>query len=244
LIPLRDTVRSRTFPIATVTLIAANLLVFVQELRVSPAFLERVFFAYGLVPERFMHWGDIGGSPLSLWRLLPLVTCLFLHGGWLHLLGNLLYLWIFGDALEDRLGHGRFVAFYLACGIAAGLAQCLFDPASPVPTVGASGAIAGVLGAYLVSYPRAKIVTFIPIFFLPWIVEVPAVVFLAVWFLAQLGSGLLSMGRDLNGGVAWWAHVGGFLAGIALVLLLPPSAAGVRARPDSRPSSPAPGPTA
>ncbi len=221
MIPLRDTVRSRSFPIATVTLIAANLLVFTRELSASPAFLEKILFAYGLVPERFMQWVAIGGSPLSLWRLLPLVTCMFLHGGWLHLLGNLLYLWVFGDNVEDRLGHVRFFAFYLLCGIAAGLLQCLFDPASPVPTIGASGAIAGVLGAYLVSFPRARIMTFIPIFFLPWIVEIPAVVFLAVWFLAQFGSGLLSMGRDLNGGVAWWAHVGGFLAGMILAVILP-----------------------
>jgi membrane associated rhomboid family serine protease len=221
LIPLRDTVRSRSFPIATVSLIAANLILFVQELRAPPELLDRILFAYGLVPERFSQWGALGGSPLSVWRLLPLVTCMFLHGGWLHLLGNMLYLWIFGDNVEEHLGHGRFILFYVACGVAAGLLQCWFLPSSPVPTIGASGAIAGILGAYIVLYPRAKIVTFIPIFFLPWIVEIPAVFFLAFWFLAQLLSGLSSMGRDLNGGIAWWAHVGGFIAGMGLILLVP-----------------------
>ena len=221
MIPLRDTVRSRSFPVATVSLIAANFILFIQELRSSPQLLERIIFAYGLVPERFTHWSDPGGSPLSPWRLLPLVTCMFLHGGWLHLLGNMLYLWIFGDNVEDRLGSGRFVAFYLSCGVAAGLLQCWFDPDSPLPTIGASGAIAGVLGAYLLLFPRAKVMTFIPVLFLPWIVELPALLFLGVWFLAQLASGFFSLGRDLNGGVAWWAHVGGFLAGMLLVAILP-----------------------
>jgi membrane associated rhomboid family serine protease len=223
MIPLRDTATTKSFPSATVALIGANFLLFIQELRASPDFLQRIIFAYGLVPDQFMHWVQLGGSPLSLARVLPLVTSMFLHGGWLHLLGNMLYLWIFGDVVEDRLGHGRFVAFYLVCGIAAGLLQCFFDPESPVPTVGASGAIAGVLGAYLMTSPRAKIMTFVPVFFIPWIIEIPAVVFLILWFAAQVISGLFSMGRALNGGVAWWAHVGGFVAGMLLVMIVPKS---------------------
>ena len=221
MIPLRDTVRSRSFPAVTVALILANLLVFIQELRAGPALLERIVFAYGLIPERFSHWTQAGGGALSPLRWLPLLTSVFLHGGWLHLLGNLLYLWIFGDNVEDRLGHFRFLGFYLLCGVCAGVLQCWFDPNSPVPTIGASGAIAGVLGAYLVSFPRARVLTFVPVFFIPWIVEIPAVVFLIAWFGMQLLAGLFIQGRELNGGVAWWAHVGGFVAGMLLAWTMP-----------------------
>jgi membrane associated rhomboid family serine protease len=216
-IPLRDTQRSRTLPLVTVGLIALNLLVFFEQLRAGPL-AERLILSYGLVPARLVHWSELGGPPGAL-RFLPLLTSQFLHGGWLHLLGNLLYLWIFGDNVEDRLGHARFLVFYLVCGVAAGLAQVWADPSSPVPTVGASGAIAGVLGAYLVSYPKARVLTFVPIFFLPWLVEVPAVVFLALWFLTQVAMAVTGLGRELTGGVAWWAHIGGFVAGALLVNL-------------------------
>jgi len=201
MIPIRDTQRSRTLPLVTEGLIALNLLVFFEQLRAGPL-AERLILAYGLVPARLVHWDELGGPPGVL-RLLPLFTSQFLHGGWLHLLGNLLYLWIFGDNVEDRLGHLKFLLFYLACGAAAGLAQVFADPSSPVPTVGASGAIAGVLGAYLVSYPRARVLTFVPIFFLPWLVEIPAVVFLVLWFLTQVLMGLAGLGREVTGGVAW-----------------------------------------
>jgi membrane associated rhomboid family serine protease len=216
-IPLRDTQRSRTLPLVTVGLLALNLLVFLEQLRAGPL-AERLILAYGLVPARLVHWSELGGPP-GFARFLPLLTSQFLHGGWLHLLGNLLYLWIFGDNVEDRLGHARFLVFYLACGVAAGLAQVWADPSSPVPTVGASGAIAGVLGAYLVSYPKARVLTFVPIFFLPWLIEVPAVVFLALWFLTQVAMAVTGLGRELTGGVAWWAHIGGFIAGALLVNL-------------------------
>ena len=221
MIPLRDTIRSRTFPIVTVGLLLLNALVFFQQLRAGPLG-ERLVFAYGLVPGRLVHWDELGG-PSGVARWLPLVTSQFLHGGFLHLAGNMLYLWIFGDNVEDRLGHGRFLLFYLLCGVAAGLTQVGFDPSSPIPTVGASGAIAGVLGAYLVSFPRARVLTFVPVFFIPWLVEIPAVVFLVLWFGMQVLSGLASFGRELTGGVAWWAHVGGFVTGIALVWALAPS---------------------
>ena len=148
---------------------------------------------------------------------------MFWHGGWLHLIGNMLYLWIFGDNVEDRLGHLRFLFFYVAAGAAAGLTHVALSPGSVLPTVGASGAIAGVLGAYLVTYPRSRVLTFVPVFFLPWFVEIPAVVYLVFWFLMQLLEGFGSLGTPMEtGGVAVWAHVGGFVAGVILIKLLQP----------------------
>ena len=221
LIPLRDTARSSTAPVVTVALIAINVLVFLHETALGPH-LERFVFAYGLVPARFVHWP---GDPLDPARFLPLFTSMFWHGGWLHLLGNMLYLWIFGDNVEDKLGHGRFLIFYLLGGLGAALVETAFAPESRLPTIGASGAIAAVLGAYLVSFPRSRVLTFIPIFFLPWFVEIPAVVYLAGWFAVQIASGFVSLNSPESGGTAWWAHVGGFVAGIVLVKLL------ARARP-------------
>jgi membrane associated rhomboid family serine protease len=147
---------------------------------------------------------------------------MFLHGGWLHMLGNMLYLYIFGDNVEDTLGHGTFLGFYLACGVASFAVQILFQPASAVPNLGASGAIAGVLGAYFVRFPRARIVTLLPLFVVFTLVEIPAVVFLGLWFLFQFLSGAASLGRvsAASGGVAWWAHIGGFVAGAVLMTAL------------------------
>lgn len=228
MIPLRDTVRSRRFPLVTVAILLVNVAVFVQELRAGPA-MERLIRAYGLVPARLTLWVEAGGAPLDPARFLPILTSMFFHGGIAHLLGNLLFLWIFADNVEDRLGRGRFLAFYLLCGLAAGLAQVSLDPGSTVPMVGASGAIAGVLGAYLVSYPRARVLTLVPLFFIPWLIEVPAVVFLLLWFATQVLAGLSSLSMEVTGGTAWWAHVGGFLAGVALVVLMAPARRG-RAR--------------
>jgi membrane associated rhomboid family serine protease len=211
MIPLRDTQRSRTIPFVTVFLIALNVLAFYEQLRAGRQ-SDHLVLAYGLVPARLTHWVELGGPP-GLLRFLPLLTSQFLHGGWLHLLGNLLYLWIFGDNVEDRFGHARYLVFYLFCGVVAGLAQVWADPDSPVPTIGASGAIAGVLGAYVVSFPRSKVLTFVPIFFLPWLVQIPAVFFLGLWFATQVLMGLAQTGHEFTGGVAWWAHVGGFLIG-------------------------------
>ena len=202
----------------TLALIAVNVLVFLHEVALGP-YLETFVHAYGLIPGRLVFWP---GDPLDPARFLPLLTSMFWHGGWAHLLGNMLFLWIFGDAVEDRLGHFRYAGFYLLGGIAAALTQVALSPNSALPTVGASGAIAAVLGAYLVSFPRAKVVAFVPIFFLPWFVEIPAVVYLILWFLMQLLSGVLALGVPEAGGIAWWAHVGGFLAGILLVKLLEP----------------------
>jgi membrane associated rhomboid family serine protease len=203
-IPLRDTIPSTRLPLVNYALIVANVAVFVHEASLGARF-EAFVRAWGLVPSEF--------SPATL------ATSMFLHGSWLHLLGNMLYLYIFGDNVEDRLGHARYAAFYLLCGAGAGAAQALTDPASTVPMVGASGAIAGVSGAYLLFFPRARVVTLVPIFLFLHVIEIPAVFFLVVWFLWQLGSGVATLGaaaRGDVGGVAFWAHVGGFVAGMIL----------------------------
>lgn len=212
MIPLRDTIPSSRVPLVNYLLIAANLGVFLYEVSLGerlPPFLER----HALIPARFL--GD--GLP-SFRELLTPVTAMFLHGGWMHVLGNLLYLYIFGDNVEDTFGHGRYLLFYLACGVASFAVQIAFQPASAVPNVGASGAIAGVLGAYFFLFPRARVVTLLPLFVFFTVVEIPAVVFLGLWFLIQILSGTVSLGRAAAaGGVAWWAHVGGFVAGIVLL---------------------------
>ncbi|HEY2030343.1 MAG TPA: rhomboid family intramembrane serine protease [Myxococcales bacterium] len=220
MIPLRDTQRSRTAPVVVVSLVVINCLVFLHEAALGP-YLPHFVFAYGLVPLRFTTWQ---GGPLDAARFLPLLTSMFWHGGWLHLLGNMLYLWVFGDNVEDRLGHVRFLVFYLVCGALAGLTQVALDPYSRLPTVGASGAIAGVLGAYLVAFPRAKVITW-PFFFIP----IPAFIYLVIWFVAQLFDGLGSLGAPTQGGgVAVWAHIGGFIAGAILMKLLAPRRLTVR----------------
>ena len=226
MIPLRDTIPSRTAPVVTVALIAVNVLVFLHETALGP-YLPQFIEHYGLVPYVFVHWGERFGTPVDPARFLPLFTSMFWHGGWGHLLGNMLYLWIFGDNVEDRLGHGRFLLFYVGCGLIAALTQVALSPESTLPTVGASGAIAGVLGAYLISFPRSRVLTL----FFVWLIEVPAVAYLAFWFVLQLLSGVASLGEpDGMGGVAWWAHVGGFVAGIVGVAVISPPARPPRVR--------------
>jgi membrane associated rhomboid family serine protease len=217
-IPLRDTIPSRTAPVVTVALIAVNVIVFLHEAALGP-YLERFVFAYGLVPKRLVHWP---GDPLDPARFLPLFTSMFWHGGWLHLIGNMLYLWIFGDNVEDRLGHLRFLVFYVVAGAAAGITHVVLSPTSNLPTVGASGAIAGVLGAYIVLFPRARVTTLIPIFVFITIREIPAILVLGFWFVLQLFVGVASVGAttDVTGGVAVFAHIGGFIAGMILIVLM------------------------
>ena len=203
--PLRDVIPSRTTPVVTVALIGLNTLAFVYQLSLGERVNEFVF-TWGLVPATF-SW-------------LALVSSMFLHGGILHFAGNMLYLWIFGDNVEDRMGHGRFLTFYLLCGAAAALAQTYTNPESLVPMVGASGAIAGVMGAYFVLYPHSRIVTLVPIFLFIQILEIPAIFFLGIWFLMQFVNGLGSIAVTADGGgVAFWAHVGGFVAGFIGVLI-------------------------
>ncbi len=207
MIPLRDTIPTRRVPVVTWTLIAVNLVVFLFELAQTPEDLTRLFQTRGLVPARLAQLGRYGG-------LSTLVTSTFLHGGFFHLLSNMWTLWIFGDNVEDRMGPGRYLAFYLGCGVAAGAIHALFDPASVVPTIGASGAIAGVLGAYFMLFPLARVVTLVPIVIWPLFIEVPAFFFLGFWFLSQLLSGGLAAAGVASEAIAWWAHIGGFVAGV------------------------------
>jgi membrane associated rhomboid family serine protease len=207
MIPLRDIVPSRTTPIVTIALIVANVLVFLYELTLGRAANDFTLY-FGLVPAAF-SW-------------VTVFTSMFLHGGLFHVAGNMLYLWIFGDNVEDRMGHGRFLVFYLLCGTAAALAQTITAPDSVVPMVGASGAIAGVMGAYFVLYPKSRIVTLVPLFFFFQIIEVPAIFFLGIWFVMQFLSGVGSIVTATGartGGVAFWAHVAGFVAGVSGVIV-------------------------
>jgi membrane associated rhomboid family serine protease len=222
-IPLRDSVPRRTIPFTNNLLIALNAGVFLVQLAAGDALPEFVA-RWAFIPDRLFHPSAWGVSPA--FGLLTIFSAMFLHGGFLHIAGNMLYLWIFGDNVEDALGHVRYLLFYLASGTAASLLQALFQPASGIPNVGASGAIAGVLGAYFVLYPRARVVTLVPLFFLFPLVEVPAGLYLLFWFLMQFWMGsanLSSAGRHAGaGGVAWWAHVGGFVTGVLLVLVFRP----------------------
>jgi len=209
MIPLRDVIPSRTFPIFTTALIVLNSVAFVFEQSLSPTALEEFIRTYGVVPVRL--------------EAIAVLTSMFLHGGWLHFLGNMLYLWIFGDNVEDRLGHGRFVVFYLMCGAAAAVAHVLMNPTSTIPTIGASGAIAGVMGAYFVLYPNSRVLALVPLIVIWEIIEVPAILFLGLWFLMQFFQGVGSMAAKAGieaGGVAFWAHIAGFVVGMAGVIVL------------------------
>ena len=230
MLPIRDTVPHRHLPWVTWLLIAANVAVFAFELSLAPAELHDLFLLCGVVPARYTEALFAQRHGLPVGDLWPFLTSTFLHGGWLHLIANLWTLSIFGDNVEDRLGPLRYLAFYVLAGLVAAVAHVASDPGSGLPVIGASGAIAGVMGAYFVSFPRARVVTLIPIFFWPVFVELPAIVFLGLWFLLQFQSGALARAGDAAaGGVAWWAHVGGFLAGIPLLWLLLPRRARRRA---------------
>jgi membrane associated rhomboid family serine protease len=219
-IPLRDSTPSGSVPYVTISIIVLNSVVWLYEVSLGPAVSDFIL-QYGLIPVRFLHpyrfhTGAVEGA------LTPLFSSIFMHGGWMHIIGNMWFLWIFGDNIEDRLGHARFAFFYLLCGVGAALIQVIFHPASKIPMVGASGAISGVLGAYLVSYPTARIYTLFIFFFIVRFVEIPAFVYLLLWFLFQLISGAaeLGAGREI-GGVAYWAHMGGFIVGIFLLWIMP-----------------------
>jgi membrane associated rhomboid family serine protease len=222
-IPVRDSIRSRRFPVATVGIIALNVLVFVHQSTLSQQRLSLFYLRYGVVPlqfsllPRFLLGGrlDVVGHILG-----TLVSGMFLHGNLLHLLGNMLYLWVFGDNVEDRLGSVRYGIFYVLVGAAGTLAHIGFDPNSATPLVGASGAIAGVLGAYFISFPRARVLALVPIFFFLHLAEVPAIIFLLFWFVLQLINGLGALATGPADVVAWWAHIGGFAAGIILMRLM------------------------
>jgi membrane associated rhomboid family serine protease len=213
MIPLRDNNPRRTVPVVTYVLVAANILAFLWELSLGRN-LDQALFQVAFIPARYWLPGNWG------FDLLTIVVSMFLHGGLLHIGSNMLYLWIFGDNIEDRLGHGLYLVFYLLCGVGATLAHAIFSPGSRLPAIGASGAIAGVLGAYILLYPHARVMTIIPIFFFITIRELPAIVILGLWFVLQLFSGVGSLGvpdaQDM-GGVAYFAHIGGFVTGLAMI---------------------------
>jgi membrane associated rhomboid family serine protease len=213
--PIRNAVPSRYPPLVTWALITVNCVIFFGEASLGPEELDWLLSQFALIPARYT---DADGG-LSLATALPFVTNMFLHGGWLHLILNMWTLWLFGPTVEDRLGPGRYLLFYLACGVLASVAHVAFNPGSPFPALGASGAIAGVLGCYLRLFPLARVVVMIPILFFPFFFEVPALFFAGFWFLMQLLQGtmdLLAPSAGGGGGVAWWAHVGGFVAGFVL----------------------------
>lgn len=217
MIPLRDSTRSRSFPWLTIIIIFLNLYIFFRQTILSGPELEQFILRYALVPAhltaQFQEFSWLGlFSP-------PLFTSFFLHGSWFHVIFNMLYLWIFGDNIEDKLGKARFLVFYVLAGVLANLAHVLIDPTSPIPLVGASGAIAGVLGAYAITFPRARITSIIFVLFFFTIRDIPAVYFLLFWFVVQVFNGVTSLGL-MGNTVAWWAHIGGFLSGIILMLLL------------------------
>ena len=206
MIPIRDEIKTHRTPIVNYALVVINVLVFLWMF-LNSGNLESIYYEYALIPSNFLNGIDLGD-------VKDVFTSMFMHGGWMHLIGNMLYLWIFGVNIEDRLGHIGYLIFYLAGGIAAALLQTLISPSSQIPMVGASGAIAGVLGAYLVMYPNSRVYTFIPIGFYARVRLVPAVVVLGLWFLLQLISGVGSLGALDQGGTAYFAHIGGFIFGL------------------------------
>lgn len=216
--PLRDSVRTRTYPWVNYTLIGLNVAVFLVEVSAGDLAWD-LLNLFAVVPTRVLDvrvWFATAG-----WPLVTLVTSTFFHGSWAHLIGNMLYLWVFGDNIEDLLGHGRYVVFYLLCGVLANIAHIFANPTSPSLTIGASGAVAGVLGAYLLSFPRARILTLFPLGFFVPAVPIAASVYLAFWFIVQLASGLAPIWvRDMTQTVAFWAHISGFLSGFALIRLM------------------------
>jgi membrane associated rhomboid family serine protease len=218
--PIRDSNPSGTFPYVTIIIIAANVLVWFYELALGQR-VDRFITEYGLTPIRFVYFHRFAGG-LTDNALVPLITSIFMHGGWMHIIGNMWFLWIFGDNIEDRLGHFRYLIFYFLCGIGAALIHVLSDPTSRIPTIGASGAISGVLGAYLVSFPHAKVHTLLILFVIIKFVELPAFLFLIFWFVFQFiqGAAQLAGGQDM-GGTAYWAHMGGFVVGIVLLRIMP-----------------------
>ena len=209
-IPLKDLNPRRTFPIANVTLILANIAVFIYELSLPTNAFKAFVMSNATIPARFPAW--LSGHALPQVAFLPLLTSMFLHSGFLHLAGNMLFLYIFGDNVEDAYGHFGYLLFYLVCGIGSGLMHVAFNFNSTVPALGASGAISGVMGAYAILYPGSRVLTLVFVFLVP----IPAVIILGYWFVLQFLSGVSSLGAAASGGVAWWAHVGGFLLGMLI----------------------------
>ena len=217
MIPIRTTAPTRYPPFVTWALIAVNCAVFFIQLSLTPPELEEFLLRFALIPARYSLPLAYGQSGFTLADYIPFVTMMFLHGGWLHLIFNMWTLWLFGPAVEDRMGPGRYLLFYLGCGIAASLAQMASDPFSAVPAVGASGAIAGVLGCTMSLFPLSRVIVVVPILFVPLFFELHTVVYVGIWFLIQVLQGTLALLQPMEGGgVAWWAHIGGFVAGLLI----------------------------
>jgi len=210
LIPIKDSVRPRSFPFVNTALIFLNILVFAYQLTLDPVALRELYTSLGVVPARLGLFDE------------TLITATFLHGGWAHIIGNMLYLWVFGDNVEDRLGHTRYLFFYLLAGVAANFGHALANPLSPIPTIGASGAVAGVLGAYFLLFPRSRVLALVPLGFFLQLAEVPAVLFLFLWFVLQLLNGVANLGapNTMAQGIAWWSHISGFAVGFLFIMLL------------------------
>lgn len=207
--PLYDTARSHRFPLVNLTLIAANTLTFLYELQMGPDALQQFLSTWGLIPAHLL------ADPTNAWNTI--YSSMFLHGGWFHIINNMWVLFIFGDNVEARMGGFRYLLFYLLSGTAAGLLQTYILPSSQAPMIGASGAVAGVLGAYLVLFPRSRVASLVPILFIFTVVEIPAFIYLLFWFLSQLYSGLFAIQGGGGSGIAWWAHIGGFTFGLIMV---------------------------
>jgi len=225
-LPLTDHIRRRSFWFVTLAIIIANVWVFFFELARGPS-INRLVFVFGIVPARYVTRYGLANLTVAGF-LIPVFASMFLHGGWLHLLGNMLFLFVFGRSVEDRFGHFKFLCLYLLSGLAGAILHIALNAGSRLPTIGASGAIAGVLGAYFVSFPRARITTLIPLIFFFWTFELPAILLLGYWFLIQFVTGyqMLAIQSATGGGVAWWGHVGGFVMGLFLALAFRPAKRG------------------
>jgi membrane associated rhomboid family serine protease len=217
MIPLKDRNPTKLFPYVNIAIIAINVCVFAYEVSLGSG-IEGLIQSLAVIPADITS--SMTGHAFSLRPFRGMFTSMFLHAGWLHLGGNMLYLWVFGDNIEDKLGHARYVIFYLVCGLISSGLYIYVDPHSTVPTIGASGAISGVLGAYLLLFPKARVLTVIPIFIFLQFIELPALIVLGFWFVLQFFSGLASLGYQTAeaGGIAWWAHIGGFVSGFILIL--------------------------
>lgn len=219
LFPLYDENPTKSFPWVTFSLIIVNVLVFLYELSLQSAGkLPQFFQTAALIPYEITHVVKLTPGVTNI-GILSIFTSMFMHAGWLHIIVNMWYLWVFGNNVEDSLGHIKYLFFYLLCGIGGGIGHIIAQPNSPVPTVGASGAIAGVLAGYLILFPTARIVTILPIFIFIQIVRVPAILLIGIWIMIQIVSGMGSLSSQASGGTAWFAHVGGFVTGIILILL-------------------------
>jgi len=216
-IPYKDDNPTTTFPFVTIGIIVLNIVVFLYQIT-SPSGTERLVFAYGAIPHYIISFDKV--QPIH--PVLTVFTAMFMHGGIFHLAGNMLYLWIFGNNIEDKLGHVRFIVFYIFCGITAAYAHAITDPQSLIPMVGASGAISGVLGAYMLLFPRALVHTLVFLGFFVTVVKIPALIVIGFWVIIQFINGLISTGLIREGGVAWFAHIGGFIAGLFTIKLWVP----------------------